>query len=193
MPALLRLSPYELTRELQELNPGYRLVLGTAGLNVEDVAELLWDCRGAVTHLEIFNMKGWMEGKMTDIGAIGELQRALNLGLGPRVKQMVRQMIRHTEQRGDDARAVKLREILRNLPKLWEHYRHNPLKSRLGTSSASRRSFGMGLVLKETLPRRSLAELKRKQRHTRPIPICSPVEERLTFRAPENPIFFLQI
>ena len=77
MPALLRLSPYELTRELQDINPGYRLVLGTAGLNVEDVAELLWDCRGAVTHLEIFNMKGWMEGKMTDIGAIGELQRAL--------------------------------------------------------------------------------------------------------------------
>ena len=193
MPALLRLSPYELTRELQELNPGYRLVLGTAGLNVEDVAELLWDCRGAVTHLEIFNMKGWMEGKMTDIGAIGELQRALNLGLGPRVKQMVRQMIRHTEQRGDDARAVKLREILRNLPKLWEHYRHNPLKSRLGTSSASRRSFGMGLVLKETLPRRSLAELKRKQRHTRPIPICSPVEERLTFRTPENPTFWQRL
>ena len=106
---------------------------------------------------------------------------------------MVRQMIRHTEQRGDDARAVKLREILRNLPKLWEHYRHNPLKSRLGTSSASRRSFGMGLVLKETLPRRSLAELKRKQRHTRPIPICSPVEERLTFRAPENPTFWQRL
>ena len=138
-------------------------------------------------------MKGWMEGKMVEIGAIGELQRALNLGLGPRVKQIVRQMVRHMEQRGDDVRAAKFRDILHNVPKLWEHYRHNPLKSRLGTSSASRRSFGMGLVLKETLPRRSLAELRRKQRHTRPIPICSPVEERLTFRTPENPSFWQRL
>lgn len=187
MPELLRLSPRELTRELQGLNPGYRMVLGTAGLSVEDATELLWDCRGAITHLEIFNMKGWMEGRLTSIASIGELQRALNLGLGPRVKQMVRRMIRHMENRGEDERAAKFQDILRNVPNLWEHYRHNPLKSRLGTSSASRLSFGMGLVLKETVPRRSLAELRRKQRHTRPIPICSPVEECISFRAPSNP------
>lgn len=133
MPTLLRLSPHELTRELQGLNPGYRMVLGTAGLSVEDATELLWDCRGAITHLEIFNMKGWMEGRLTSIAAIGELRAALNLGLGPRVKQMVRRMIRHMENKGEKERATKFQDILRNVPKLWEHYRHNPLKSRLGT------------------------------------------------------------
>lgn len=186
MPELLRLTPYELTRELMELNPGYRLVLGTSGLSVEDVAELLWDCRGSITHLEIFNMKGWMEGQLTSMKAIGELQQALNEGLGPRIKQMVRQMLRRMQDE-DEERAGKFREILHNLPKLWEHYRHKPLGSRLGTSSASRLSFGMGFVLKQTLPRRGHATLRRNLQHTPPIPICSPVEERVCFREPRNP------
>ena len=193
VPELLRLSPQELVHELQELNPGYRLVLGLTDLRVEDVAEVLSDCHGAITHLEIFNMRAWLEGRLHDLEAIGELQRALNLGLGPRVKQMIRQMGRHLERAGDEARAAKFKNILRNVPKLWEHYRHSPLKSRLGTSSGGRRSYGMGLVLKETLPPRALAELKRKPQHTRPIPLCSPVEETEIFREPENPTFLQKL
>ena len=193
VPKLLRLSPHDLVRELQELNPGYRLVLGLTDLRVEDVAEVLSDCHGAITHLEIFNMRAWFEGRLHDLEAIGELQRALNLGLGPRVKQMIRQMGRHLEREGDEERAAKFRHILRNVPKLWEHYRHSPLKSRLGTSSGGRRSFGMGLVLKETLPPRALAELKRKSLHTPPVPICSPVEETEIFREPENPTFWQRL
>lgn len=193
MPELLRLSPRELAHELEELNPGFRLILGASGLSVIDVAEFLADCNGAITHLEIFNMKGWLDGKLKDIAAIGDLQRSLNLGLGPRVKQMIRQMGRRLEHDGDLARAEKFREILRNVPKLWEHYRHSPLKSRLGTSSGGRRAYGMGLVLKETLPRRSLAELRKKQQDTHSIPIFSPVEECDIFREPENPSFWQHI
>lgn len=193
MPELLRLSPQELVHQLQELNQGYRLVLGAAGLSVMDVAEFLADCEGAVTHLEIFNMKGWIDGQLKDIGAIGDLQRSLNLGLGPRVKQMIRQMLRCLEKDGDEERAARFREILRSVPKLWEHYRHNPLKSRLGTSSGGRRAYGMGLVLTETLPHRALVELRRKDNDSRQIPICSPVEECDIYREPDNPSFMQRL
>lgn len=190
MPELLRLSPDELVHELQQVNQGYRLILGCTGLSVADVAEFLADCQGAVTHLEIFNMKGWMDGKLRDVAAIGDLQRSLNLGLGPRVKQIIRQIIRLLEKDGDEERARKFHEILREVPRLWEHYRHSPLKSRLGTSSGGRRAYGMGLVLVETLPRRALAELKRKDNASHTIPICSPVEECDIYREPENPSFW---
>lgn len=189
-PELMRLSVVDLIRELQEINTGYRLVLGASGLSVIDVTEILADCEGAITHLEIFNMKGWLDGELRDISAIGDLQRSLNLGLGPRVKQMIRQMAHQLENNGDTERANRFREILHYVPKLWEHYRHNPLKSRIGTSSGGRRAYGMGLVLKETLPPRSLAELQRKRKYSHPIPIYSPVEECEIFREPENPNFW---
>lgn len=193
MPEILRLSPLDLVRELQDLNQGYRLVLGVAGLSVMDVAEILADCHGTITHLEIFNMKGWMDGQLRDISAIGDLQRALNLGLGPRVKQIILQMLQQLEEKGDEKRAEKFRTILRGVPKLWEHYRHSPLKSRLGTSSGGRRAYGMGLVVTETLPARGLKELRSKQNDSRTIPICTPVEEIDIYREPETPSFWQSV
>lgn len=185
LPRLLRFSVEELSRELMDLNPGYRLVLGTKGLSVEDVAELLWDSRGVISHLEIFNMKGWAEGKQANIKKINEFQQALNAGLGPRVKQMIRQMM-HGLRTHDEARAEKFKNILHNVPKLWEHYRHKPLGSRLGTSSASKISYGMGFVLKETMPDRSR---KAYARHGNlvDIPVYLPVEECVCYREPRNP------
>ena len=193
LPRLLRLGRRALALELIGLNPGYRLVLDTVDLSEEDVIELLWDCDGAITHLEIFNMRGWIEGRMASMEAIGELQRSLTLGQGPRVKQMVRQMIQRMKNRGDLSRADKFRSILHDLPALWQHYRHTPLKTRLGTGSVSRKSFGMGLVFKETLTRRGLAEVRRKSDAELCIPIRARVEENLIYRTPENPSFWQRL
>lgn len=195
LPGLLQLPPYELMRELSKVNAGFRMILCTTGLTVEDVTELLWDCRGLITHLEILNMRGWLEGRMPDIYEIGELQHALNTGQGPRLKQMVRQMVRRMQDAGDDGRARKFEEILRNVPKLWEHYRHAPLKSRMGTGSASRtKSFGMGLVVTDTLPRRG-AKMLLSHAEAPAIPVYAAVEEHKILREPETPdrwYFFLK-
>lgn len=186
LPALMQLSVQELTRELADLNPGYRLVLGTQDLKAEDVAELLWDSQGCISHLEIFNMKGWMEGRQAHLKEISELQQALNAGLGPRVKELIRRMARRMDNQ-DEVRAAKFRQILLNVPKLWAHYRDRPLGSRLGTNSTSRAAYyGMGFALKETLPRRSV-RARARERFQPDIPICSPVEECVRYRRPSNP------
>ncbi|MBO4300697.1 MAG: hypothetical protein J5861_03745 [Desulfovibrio sp.] len=193
LPALLRLSPGDLTRELADLTPGYRLVLTTAGLSVEDVVELLWESDGSISHLEIFNMRGWMEGKHADIKAISELQRALNEGVGPRVKQMVRDMVRRMRDR-EPERAARFQQILHNVPKLWEHYRNNPLGSRLGTSSVSRASYGMGFVLRDTLTTRGRRFYERRRERNQPeLPICTPVEELVRYSKPRNPSFWQRV
>ncbi|MDR3320735.1 MAG: hypothetical protein LBS77_07550 [Desulfovibrio sp.] len=188
LPELLRHTPKSLVSELLACNPGYRLVLITMGLTVEDVTELLWDCEGAITHLEIFNMKGWMEGRHQHLASISELQGALNAGHGPRIKQMVRQMARELLNYNDVDRAEKFQAILCSVPKLWGHYRRHPLGSRLGTSSVSRFTFGMGLVITDTLPRRAVSELNRRHRQQpeKPIPIYTPVEECVNYSAPFN-------
>jgi hypothetical protein len=195
LPELLRHDPKSLIDELLACNPGYRLVLGTMGLTAEDVTELLWDCEGAITHLEIFNMKGWMEKRHQDITAISELQRALNAGHGPRIKQMVRQMARNILNSDDASRAEKFQTILRRVPQLWEHYRRHPLGTRLGTSSVSRLTFGMGFVITDTLPRRAVADLYRRHRQQpeKPIPVYAPVEERVIYRTPRNPALWQRL
>ena len=188
LPELMCMSAQKLSAYLNGLATGNRLILGTEGLSVEDVVELLWDCEGRITHLELFNMKSWVEGHLNNIAAINELQRVLNQGLAPRMKQMVRQMIRQMEMTGDDERLEKFHAILRDIPKLWAAYRHEPLKSRLGSNSASRsRSYGMGLAIRETLPRRALLAMKKSGSQQSAIPIYSPVEEQIRYNEPETP------
>ena len=186
-PTLMRMSPKELTALLTSVVGGYRLVLRTTGLTLEDVLEILWDCQGDVTHLEIFNMKAWVEGKMEHMQAISQLQRDLNAGLGPRVKKRVQAMAESLKEAGENERAAKFTEILGGIHGLCNHYCHTPLKSRLGTSSASRMSFGMGLVLRETLPKRAQSELDRKLFFGKPIPVFAPVEEQIIYKEPDNP------
>ena len=118
LPELMCMSAQKLSAYLNGLATGNRLILGTEGLSVEDVVELLWDCEGRITHLELFNMKSWVEGHLNNIAAINELQRVLNQGLAPRMKQMVRQMIRQMEVTGDDERLEKFHAILRDIQAL---------------------------------------------------------------------------
>ncbi len=188
LPSLLSLKPIELMRTLQEVNAGYRMILNTNCLTVQDVMELLWDCKGIISHLEIFYMRGWVDGCQTDIAEIVELQQALNSGQGPRLKQMVQQMIREMYDAGDEERAAKFEKILVNVPTLWERYKNLPLKTRLGTGSSNRtRSFGMGLVVTNTLPRKGTRFLREQMRGHADIPVSVEVEQHVIYREPDNP------
>ena len=185
-PELRCLTAAELTRQLRDLMPGYQLTLCTENLSAADVIELLWDCQGGITHLELFNTKSWMLGQLTGMEAISRLLQVLNHGHGPRMKQMIRQIIRRLERDGPVERLAKFQEILRNVPKLWETYRRTPLKTQLGSNAATRlRAFGMGFAIMETLPPRGVAALRRDGAPC--IPIRVPVEEKLVFAEPDHP------
>ena len=159
-PDLLRLPPHALLDWLSSLRSGYRVTLQLADLTPEDVLELLWDCQGMITHLELFNLKEWQEGHLVNLRAINELQRAINEGSALHLKQAIRGMIRELEAstvEEDAERCEKFRIILRNIPALQDPYKVAPLGERIGTDSTSHSSIrhGMGLVVLETLPSRA--------------------------------------
>lgn len=62
MSELLRMSPCVLLNWLSCLRNGYRTTLQLAELIAENVLELLRDCQGMITHLELFNLEEWQEG-----------------------------------------------------------------------------------------------------------------------------------
>jgi len=189
VPDILRLSPIVLLDWLSSMRVGYRIILNLAGLSPEDVLELLWTCQGLITHLEIFNLKEWFEGRLTQLKEINQLQLAINTGSAPRLKQLIRDMIRGFECERDEQtheeRCVLFRAILRNIPTLQNFYKTAPLRSSMGTDSTSRsrNTLGMGLAFKETLPPRVARQSEKLVGASVPAPITVEVIEQIQYHS----------
>jgi hypothetical protein len=167
-PELLRLSPRALVDRLNQLHSGYRITLNLTGLNVEDVLEILYDCGGMITHLELFNLKDYDTGKASHIAEINELQRAINEKNVIKMKRIIRGIIERlkgSEYADKDDRIDKATKILGEIGIFQAFYKGAPLKARIGSDSSGRshHQHGMGLVVKQTLPRRAQKEIERSE------------------------------
>jgi hypothetical protein len=200
-PDLLNQPPLTLLTRLDSLRSGCRVTLNLAGLSQEDVLDLLWDCQGRITHLELFNLKDWQNGDLEALQQINELQRAINDGSVPRLKHILLTLLRDTApqtrpSRGDEISAIapacpletprvrKLRTILLNLPVLCGYYRTAKLRATMGTDSTSRPTsrYGMGLAYPETLPRRARRELDDPRRSAHLLlPLRTELLEQVTY------------
>ncbi len=165
VPPLLNLSPCELLDRLTQLHSGYRITLNLSNLKVEDVLELIFGCKGAISHLEIFNLKDFSSGKISHHHEINDLQRAINEGNIIALKKYIRGIIHRMEASKEHSplRIARFYEILRNIASLQAFYRKAPLQSRIGSDSTghSRRLHGMGLAITETLPPKAQREIRR--------------------------------
>ncbi|MBW2431740.1 MAG: hypothetical protein JRF56_22520, partial [Deltaproteobacteria bacterium] len=93
LPELLKLSPAELLNRLAKMRSGYRVTLNLSNLAVEDVLELVYDCQGIITRLEIFNLKDYAVGKTAHVADISRLMQAINEGSVIHLKQVIREII----------------------------------------------------------------------------------------------------
>lgn len=160
-PELLRMPPEALLDWLTSLHSDYRVTLNLGGVSTADTLELLWQCGGLITHLEIFNLKDWSQGQAAYMAEISELQGAINEANMPLLKRIIQTVLQQHEGH-DKERTKTFRTILHGMVQLQSLYAVSPLRSRLGTDSTSRshRQHGMGLVFPETLPSRAQRALK---------------------------------
>ena len=165
VPELLRLAPQEILGRLAALHSGYRVTLNLTDLKVEEVLELLYDCQGMITRLEIFNLKDYSAGKTAHLEDISRLMQAINEGSVIHLKQVIREIIHRLKQdpASDSAAHIdKLTAILYDIDTLKSYYSGKPLDARIGSDSTGRspRLHGMGLAIRETLPRRARKEIR---------------------------------
>ncbi|MDL2313741.1 hypothetical protein LJC36_02040 [Desulfovibrio sp. OttesenSCG-928-C14] len=227
-PEIQRISTKDMTAWLTRIRASSRITLSLPGLDLEDVLELLYDCEGRITHLELVNLKYLSVESAADLKEINKLQLAINRNSPIALKRIIISLMRtlrsalaeaqrqeqewtEPQEQGQNqgeagARAIpagingsaqsraeelqerldKMREILRNIPKLQNYYRSYKLRSALGTDSTSRsnRQYGMGFVWVDTLPARARKELShpdRKGRQTRrTLPIFAQVRLQVT-------------
>ncbi len=153
-PQLLTLSPRKLIERMTHLHPGSSFTLGLTDLNVEDVLEILYDCKGMITHLENFNLKDYIMRRNPHYSQINKLQRAINDGNLIVLKRIIRNVLEKLDQTVDIDKIEKFREILYNIESFQLYYKGHQLRSRVGSDSTGRSHhlYGMGLVIKDTLP-----------------------------------------
>ncbi len=154
------------------------MTLNLTNLKVEEVLELIYDCQGMITHMEIFNLKDYATGKTTRIADISQLMQAINEGSAIHLKQVIREIIsrlNHDVAGDGKARIEKLTTILFDIDTLKSFYSGTSLKARIGSDSTGRspRVHGMGLAIRETLPKRAVKSIEhdRKQDVREIIPI----------------------
>ena len=138
VPPLLRLTPAELLGRVGGLLPGYRITLNLSNLEVQDVLELLYDSKGMIGRLELFNLKDWAAGKTGHIPEITRLQHAINEQSPIALKRLILEIIQKVEARDlllDAVQIGKLHAILHDIVSLQAMYRGKPLKSRIGSDS----------------------------------------------------------
>ncbi|MEJ2164888.1 MAG: hypothetical protein P8X90_05125, partial [Desulfobacterales bacterium] len=187
-PELLRLTPFELLSRLAQFHAGYRITLNLSNLVVEDVLELIYDGQGMITRLEIFNLKDYAAGKTAHVPDISRLMQAINEGSAIHLKQVTRDIIDRLKQSGSPekkAQIDKLTAILHDIDTLKSFYSGRPLKARIGSDSTGRSSrvHGMGLAIKETLPKRAQKSIQRdRMQDVREIiPIRMTASRKITF------------
>lgn len=187
LPSLMRLSPAELIRELQKCSRGFRLTLNLTKLTLADVIEILYDCRGEITTLEIFNLKDHLRGLDSLDGVFNELRHALNSGNVVILKSiLLRAMdeLKNSDIPDRQTALEKLRLILRKLPKFASFYARTPLKSAIGSDSAGKAALpgaagGMGFAVVDTLPG-NVQRALRKEKHNPILPVRCDVFRRVS-------------
>ena len=183
-PELLSLTAPELLDRIDVLHPRQRIVLNLSGLSAADVLELLYDCRGRITHLEILNLKNMVLGREHDRERILDLQRTINTANVIRLKRHISALVKDIACTDEscDTRKEKLIEILYDMPTLQSFYRDKSLKSCIGSDSTgqSGRVHGMGIVLKDSLPRAVQRRMTRPGSSFRRLPVTVTAYDRET-------------
>ncbi len=163
-PELLTLTLAELAERLKSLHPNSNIILNLCDLKAEDVVEILFDCQGIITHLEILNLKNQVLGREHDKERIINLQNAINAGNIIKLKKHLSELVGEVESNKslDSSRRDKLVEILCEISTLQSFYKNRPLMGCIGSDSTGRsgRVYGMGLVLTESLPKKARKQLQ---------------------------------
>ncbi|MCK5843053.1 MAG: hypothetical protein KAG97_00010 [Victivallales bacterium] len=169
LPELLTLSSRELVERLSAISMSYRLTLNLSGVSAEDVLDLICETSGAITHLETFNLKDYLNRDQGDRFEIEELRKTINDQSVIKLKRFILSIIEKEESckgGGRKKRIATLTSHLENIPGILGYYANTPLREQIGSDSTGRswNSFGMGFATVDTIPPSARREVLREFR-----------------------------
>ncbi len=194
VPLMLQLDTAGMIDKLKALPCRSRITLNPSNLSAADVLEVLYEGRGHITHLEIYNVKDWAQGRTEHRVIINEIRLVLNSGNIMEAKRLTREILRSVETDTlDNSRQEKIRSILADLRILLGFYEMSRLRSRLGSDSIghSTQGRGMGLVVVSSLPWRARREVRRESGRMLPVTTVAR-QHTMVVKDGQSPIRHLQ-
>lgn len=154
LPLLLQEDIGALTERLRACNG--KIFLSSTHLKAWDVPEILTLCQGALSGLEIYNLKDAVNCKNYDTKRINQLRLTINAADITGLKSLLTDL-HHDLAAANPSfcgeRLEGLRQTRRNIGSLLNNYEGRPLEAMIGSDSAgrSKRLYGMGLAVLPTL------------------------------------------
>ncbi len=181
----------ELVKLLNSMALSYRLTLLTSNLHSWEIPELIYQSKGGVKAVEIFNLRDYTlasEGliKYGD-GRINRFRKAVNERDITTIKLLLTEDIGEVNEReitGKEEILAGLQRVRKNIGKLLDHYAAVHIEAAIGSGAAGRGQvfYGMGLVVQQSLSRSGLRSLKRKDNATHlDLPLGCQVYKRLEY------------
>lgn len=178
------LSPEQLTERLIRACPSSRITLILENMELEDVVELVYDCRGRITNFELINLKNMTDEHLLSRVPFNKLQQALNTGNSIVLKRLVRNCIEklHVNEDRNKDQLQKLLHIQQNIDRLKNVYKHRKIRTRIGSGSTggSLRAIGMGFAVTETLPAGARRDI-RDNPERKCLPISANISETIKY------------
>lgn len=188
VPELLQLDTAELVSLLGDIHYNNWITLDPEGLDSADMVLEIFACRGAVTHLEVFNLRAYAKGQTKVHEHVLELWEVLTAGNAIRCKRYLNKLIDELRATGSPENQEKialLTALLDQLPDFYRLYAKRKLRLRVGTDSTGKAAYrhGMGIVIPATLPYRARRHLRRnKEGHYMALPLTIDVMHQATYQ-----------
>jgi hypothetical protein len=142
-PALMNLPPPELLGRLAAMHSSSRFTLNLSNLTIQDTLELLYICKGRITHVEVFNLKDSAHG-MTSQAAVkgsGFAGDAVDLTSPERNYQQINVL----QKALNENNVISLKSVIRSIIWDFEQAREKVEKQYAASDDDSRNRIGVEL------------------------------------------------
>ncbi|WP_319466325.1 hypothetical protein [uncultured Pseudodesulfovibrio sp.] len=189
-PTLLTLSPEKLTAQLRRACRSSHLTLILFDLELKDAIELLYDCKGRITHFELFNIKNISDYQIVQRKPFCLLQKAINEQNAVTLKRIIFNCVaqlKESESPDTEEQSGKLKTILADFSTLLDYYKRVTIRTKIGSGSTggSTRTHGMGFAVRDTLPLKTRMEIRRRESHGC-VPVYCETTESIEFTPPSR-------
>jgi len=117
LPELLKLSPEELLRKLLSLHSSSKFTLNLSNLSAQDILELLYTCKGLITHIEIYNLKNAAHGMTSNVP--GELEEIVGESVDLKSPEEHYRLVRSLQNALSDDNVISLKRVIQTI--IWEY------------------------------------------------------------------------